>query len=514
MEKEACVALIDIGSHSVKLVIAEPVGGDVHVLESLKHVIPIGNDTFCRDRLGRVTVNRVVGILDKYRRKIGEYGLSRAYVFATTAVREADNRNYFLDVVRRRTGFEVTVLSAGDVIYHIDAYLQRKLKDRYPVRDRNLLIADLGAGSLDVSVMARGLTVMNTTLPLGTLRVTQSLGTLDGSRSENFEALGEIVSREIAYLARELPRMRIDDIMLIDETHASFLSGMIPGSRRTGPILHITENDTRLVLEKVLTLESAELSELYGLPPETTEIFPAYALIIKEFAGLSRDSSLSILNVSLAQAVLAEILLGPEHDRKYDRTGQLVSLATAICKKYRVDLRHARQVAKLSAQLFRDFAPALGLAAGQLVYLLLAAYLHDIGAFIFNRGHHKHTEYVISCLHLFRLSEEEIRLIACIGRYHRGGEPQQEHELYATLSGERQILVQKLGAILRLANALDRSHRQKADRVRLEPVDGDAACLAVRARGNFVLERTAFREKKGALEVLSGLDLSLKVVQG
>ena len=58
---------------------------------------------------------------------------------------------------------------------------------------------------------------MNVGLPLGTLRIKQLMGKLDGSLRENYEAVEENVDNEFAFLKREMPQVNIDDIILIDE---------------------------------------------------------------------------------------------------------------------------------------------------------------------------------------------------------------------------------------------------------------------------------------------------------
>jgi exopolyphosphatase/guanosine-5'-triphosphate,3'-diphosphate pyrophosphatase len=127
--------------------------------------------------------------------------------------------------------------------------------------------------------------------------------------------------------------------------------------------------------------------------------------------------------------------------------------------------------------------------------------------FIHNRAHHKHSEYIISSLNFSRLNDEELKLIACIARYHRKAAPSESHLLYGSLSGEQQLLVQKLSAILRVANALDRSHKQKIKD--LEIKIGPTATITFTADSDAVLETQDFQEKKAALEEILGTTIAL-----
>jgi exopolyphosphatase / guanosine-5'-triphosphate,3'-diphosphate pyrophosphatase len=510
-EKEITRAgVIDIGTNSIKLYIAEEGKDDIKILESLKNVISLGNDTFFKDRISQEIINRTVAILEKYSEKFKEYSVTNVKVIATTAVREAANRDVFIDTIYRRTGFNVEVFTVGDVIYYIDAYLYQKLRDKYPLHTKNLVIAELGAGSLDLSVLAQGFTLMNLGLPIGTLRLKQLMGKLDGSLQENYEAVGENVENEFACFKREMPEINIDDIILIDETYSAYLTKIL-SNKPVGPFFKLTEADTAELLKKVTDRNIEDIAGEYKIPMEIAETFPAYALILNTFVKLSQSKNIHILEVPLAEAVLADMILDFEVSQKYNKTNQLVSIVTAICKKFNTDIKHAQQVAQLSNMLFDGLKESLGLKKGELLYLLLAAYLHDVGGFVYNRAHHKHSEYIISNLNLFRLSDEEIKVIACCGRYHRKGTPAETHFLYNSLPRDKQVLVQKLSSILRIANALDRAHKQKVKKIEVKFNRSQDITLLVSVPGNFLLEKIDFQEKKEMFEEISGNKINLKI---
>lgn len=511
-EKELTRAgVIDIGTHSIKLFIAEEDNSDIKIIESLKNFVPLGNDTFFKDRISQETINRTVAVLEKYREKLKEYSIANVKVIATTAVREAANKDVFIDTVYRRTGFNIEVLTVGDVIYYIDAYLYHKLRDKYPLHTKNLIIAELGAGSLDVSVMAQGFMLMNIGLPLGTLRIKQLIGKLDGSIRENYLAVEENADNEFACLKREMPQINIDDIILIDETYSSYLPKVLAGDKTTEPFFKLSEIDTKELLGKVTDRTVENIATEFRIPLENAETFPAYAIILNTFVKLSANKNIYILDVPLAEAVLADIILDFDISQKYNRTNQLVSIANAICRKFNTDMKHAQQVADLSDKLFDNLKETLGLKKMDSLYLLLASYLHDVGMFVYNRAHHKHSEYLISNLNFFRLGDEEIKVIACCGRYHRKGTPSETHFLYNSLPRDKQVLVQKLSSILRISNSLDRSHKQKVKNLEIKFNRSQDITLTVFASDNILLEKVDFLDKKGMFEEISGHKLNLKI---
>jgi exopolyphosphatase/guanosine-5'-triphosphate,3'-diphosphate pyrophosphatase len=140
----------------------------------------------------------------------------------------------------------------------------------------------------------------------------------------------------------------------------------------------------------------------------------------------------------------------------------------ALLEKYHGSLGHAQQVARISSEIFRQSRGVLHEypeAVGHLLWS--AAMLHDIGMFIGRNGHHKHSYYLIKNGGLVGHSEEEVSMIASIARYHRGSGPKDAHEATYTVPEENRKMVADMAAILRVAEALDRSHRQVVQGIKI-----------------------------------------------
>jgi exopolyphosphatase/guanosine-5'-triphosphate,3'-diphosphate pyrophosphatase len=503
------VGVIDIGSRSIKLIIGETSGEGINILESLKNVVPIANDTFSKNRISQETINQTVNFLNKYKELIKEYEVSELKVIATTAVREAKNADIFCDSILRKTGLSVDILSVGDIVYYIDAYLAYKLKESYPIHSKNLLIAELGSASLDISIMEQGFTLMHTGLPLGILRLKQLMSSLNGNMEQVFEGVTEYIENEFNFLESSLPKITIDDIILVDENYSSFFQNIIKTKRYSEKFFQVTGEESQQILKNLADKNPREIIRDYKIPVETADTITAYAIILNIFFTLTTNSQIYILETSLAEAILASILLELELSKKYNKTNQLISIAKNTCARFKIDLKHAQCVAEISEMLFTGLKEQLGLKKDCLIYLLLAAWLHDIGMFIHNRSHHKHTEYIINSLNLSRLTAEEVKMIACIARYHRKGLPSETHLLYNSLPQDKKITVQKLSSLLRLANSLDRSHKQKISKVEIKINPKQDILLQVYSTGNPILELEDFQNKKNLFEEITGNKISL-----
>jgi exopolyphosphatase/guanosine-5'-triphosphate,3'-diphosphate pyrophosphatase len=507
--------VIDIGSNSIKLAIGEADAGspDVRILEFLKSVVPISKHTFLQGTIPQEIINQTVSVLEKYKQVLREYEVTSIITIATTAIREARNSDIFIDTVFRKTGFNIEVLAVGDVVFYIDAYLSYKLKDTYPIHDKNLLIAEIGTGGMDISVLKKGFTVFTTGLSIGTFRLKQLMDELEGSVDENVEAVKEYIENEFIFLKRQLPNIKIDDIILIDENYSPFLTKFLPSKKVDSKFYQLSTKEADELVGILADMSAEDITRAYKIPHEIANTMTAYSIILNNLFKFLEGPSMNIFETSLAEAILANMLMEIEISKKYDKANQLISVARFICQKYNVDMDHAQYVANISKTLFDAMKASMGLNDADAIYLILAAWLHDIGMFIHNRSHHKHTEYVLSCLSLFRLTAEEIKLIACIARYHRKAPPNSTHFLYNSLPNGKHLLAQKLSAILRIANALDRSHRQKSKTIEVRLSKNDDVTVTAKTTQNYILEKTDFSEKKKFFEEISGNKINLVIKQ-
>jgi exopolyphosphatase/guanosine-5'-triphosphate,3'-diphosphate pyrophosphatase len=143
------------------------------------------------------------------------------------------------------------------------------------------------------------------------------------------------------------------------------------------------------------------------------------------------------------------------------------------------------------------------------LYLEVAAVLHDIGLFIGSRSHHKHSYYLISSSQLFGLRKSELELIANIARYHRRALPQRSHPPFVALDRDERMIVSKLGAILRVANALDKDQMQKVMDLKISR-DGDQIILSAPNVSDLAMGRIALASRSDFFTEIFGKKIILR----
>jgi exopolyphosphatase/guanosine-5'-triphosphate,3'-diphosphate pyrophosphatase len=167
-------------------------------------------------------------------------------------------------------------------------------------------------------------------------------------------------------------------------------------------------------------------------------------------------------------------------------------------------------VARLALSIFDQLGKLHDLGPNDRKLLLAAALLHDIGQIISYRRHHKHSMYLILNAELPGLADEDVPLVALVARYHRRAEPSDDHELWSALKEDDRVRIRQLASILRVADALDREHLQRVERVEAEK-EKDRLLLHLTGRGDLLLEHWAIRRK--AKMFRSTFDLEVVLAQ-
>ncbi len=501
------VAVLDIGATAIRMEIAEIAPGEPpRTLERLSQPVHLGKDTFTTGSIGRPTIEEAVRILREYRRRVDEYGIrspDRIRAIATSAVKEAANRDAFLDRVYVATGFDVECAEDADLVrltYLAVRHLRWKGRQPDPA-----LVVEVGGGSTEVLLLRGGRVEFYETYPLGSVRLRETLeaGRVPAPRQRR--TLERDIRRIVDQMVAASPITRVGTLIAISGD-VRFAAEQLSPDWDSVEIGAVTPAELSRFADEVLVAPQEDLVARHGLSFTEAETTGPSLLAYGMIAAAFGVRQILVPKVHLRTAMELEMSIRPElaeefRDRIRDAAGMLA-------ERYHADLEHADHVAALALRLFDALGPLHGLGFHQRFLLEIAARLHEVGLYVSNRSHHKHSMYLIQNSELFGVRQEDLLLIALIARYHRKSPPLPTHPGYGALPRNQRVVVQKLAAILRVADALDRAHRRRIRDVEVRP-RGDRLVLLAPGAGDLTIERMALREKGRMFEELFGMAIDL-----
>jgi exopolyphosphatase/guanosine-5'-triphosphate,3'-diphosphate pyrophosphatase len=461
------VAVLDMGASAIRLVIAEIERGQpIRLIEEASRGVLLGRDTFSIGIIRPQTADAVLAALDGFRRIMSGYGVRAVRAVATSAVREARNGELFLDRVRGRTGIAFDAINEAEESRLAYLAVRQSLAGHVALKGAWTLLAEVGGGSTSLTLLRRGQPSRSGVYALGAVRLRQRLDLRRHRHDLQVALLRRSIANVIDEIRIEIPLRRVRQMVAIGGDVRLAASHILEQETRTG--VHEIPRDAFLAFcDDVARLDDDSLVNRFRLPAVETETLVPALLVYQALLAETTARTLVVSDASLRAGVLLELVepggrLGAE-----DFERQVLASAEAVGHRFRFDLAHGRHVAMLAIRLFDELRDEHGLTDRERLLLQTASLLHDIGIYVSLRAHHKHSQYLLAASQIFGLSNEETAIVSNIARYHRRGTPQRSHLPYISLDRRDRLLVNKLAAILRVANALDAEHLQKVRNLRL-----------------------------------------------
>ncbi len=262
--------------------------------------------------------------------------------------------------------------------------------------------------------------------------------------------------------------------------------------------------------DRLLSTSAEQLVQKYHIGfPDAETVGPALLGYLLLGRGLGVDNLL-VSNTNLRDGLLED--LAASESWTEDFRDQVIRSGIELGRKFDFDEAHSLHVGKLCRSLFCALQEEHQLDSRYELLLYLSGVLHEIGLFVSNRAYHKHSFYLIINSELFGLAKQDMLLMALVARYHRRASPKPNHEGYSTLERERRIAVSKLAALLRVADALDRSYSQRVDEIRVSR-EKSKMVISVPHVDDLSLEQLALKQTGSLFEEIFGIPVFLRTVR-
>ncbi len=459
------LAAIDIGSNSIKLAVVDAVdSSSFAVVTRQKEVVRLGHETLRRRRLSRDAIERAVGCIQRYKTIAEAHQADAIIAVATASVREANNAAQFIKEVENQTGVRVEILSGVEEARLIGLAASRGCA----LNGATNINIDIGGGSTEISLFRNGTALSLFSLKLGAVGLTERYLRSDPPKPKELASLKTEVHAAFERPKRELQTFRWHHASGTSGTILAIgaaLRGVSNNNDRKNQAVQPTDTEIPLsqlaaLNARLASLDSAGRRALSGITSQRSEIIVAGSHILE---GAMRALGINVLRTcdwALREGVIIDSLRESEDESRPapDFADQKLHGVHAVGRRFGYEETHARQVAKLAEKIFDSLSPAENLSRHHRTLMLAAALLHDIGYHIAHESHQKHALYLIQNSELTGFSEAERAVIANIARYHRGPLPKKRHADFAALNLADREIVCKLAGIVKLADALDRSH--------------------------------------------------------
>lgn len=508
VQQTSLEAVIEIGATGIRLIVVEVAGGGQwSVIDRAERALALGRDVFTGGFITRESLLQCLAILNRYREVLDSWSIPDDHVtiVATSALREARNRDSVLDRVAVKTGFTVRVIDGIEenrLMYLVVDHALREAPGK-PSKV-NSIIMDVGGGSTEIMLLQKGRMVAAHSFRMGTVIMEQQIKAMMGSLKDLRRFLAEYIRTTAESLNNELKLGCVKQLIAIG-SDARLVARSI-GTQVTDLVAEVDRDAFIAFVDRVFSFSVEESMQHFRISYSEAETLASGLLCYRYFLEQTGAEKVLVPYLSIREGVIISKLAGPEHLVREEFYNQVVASAMNIGKKYHYDEDHARYVTRISLKLFDSLEGEHGLDRHARLLLESAAILHDIGSFIRPSDHHMHSHYIVANSDIFGLNKDDINILANVVRYHRAERPSPSHTGYASLPRSERTIVLKLSALLRIADALDRGHSQHIQDFDIE-LSRDTLFLRSKGTHDITLERLALEEKADMFEDIFGYKL-------
>lgn len=487
-------AAIDVGSFEVSLKIVEFSGKNLSkVLEHIRRRIDLGGDAYVDGKIGSDRLDELCRTLNEFSAIMKTYKVSAYKAYGTSAIREANNTRIILDQIKQRTGIKIDVLSNSEqrfLHYKAIAFTGESFKN---VIKEGTAIVDIGGGSIQISLFDKDVLVATQNIKLGVLRVQEWLNQMNIKSGQMESLVDEIASSQLnTFKKLYLKDSNIKTLIVVDDYLSLWIARTTRESGKT-PVVNLEEYERFLGLLRNAPLQ--EVARRLGISEEAAGLTAVSACIVNRLLKLMGAEKIWAPGVSLCDGIAYEYaeknkIMLCDHDFEKD----IVACALNISKRYMGSRKRAETLESITMTIFDSMKKVHGLGSRERFYLRIAAILHDCGKYISMMDIGETSYHIIMATEIIGLSHMEREIVANVVRYNHSPFVYYNNMQSKSMSNEAYLVIAKLTAILKVANGLDRSHKQKLKGVKAVLRD-EELILTLDSQEDITLEKGLFGKR-------------------
>lgn len=501
-------AAIDIGSYEVSMKIFElskKIG--FRELNDVRYSLELGKGVYSNGKLDTQMLDVLCETLNDFKRMMQDFGVVEYRACGTSALRELANPLIIVEQIYRRTGFKVEILSNAEqhfLGYKSIAAIERGFKKMI---QKGTAILDVGGGSLQVSLFDKDALVTTQSLKMGSLRIRQRLQELEKTTIHYDKLVEEFIRNDLTNFQRLYLKDRdIKNVILMGD----FITDMIFQEEMKDKI--ITRDEFMKRYEDTVDKTEDVLAQEMEIDPEYASLVVPTMVVCRSFIDIFQAEALWAPGVSLLDGIAYDYAEKKKFIRSvHNFENDILVTSKNIAKRYSSSKSHIQGTMNLCLNIFDSMKKVHGMGNRERLLIQIAALLHDCGKYI-SMGNVSECSYqIIMSTEIIGLSSLERKMIAYAVRYNTTAFVYYDEiqMLGAGIDRESYIKIAKMTAILRLANAMDRSHCQKVKGIKTVLKDRELQ-MVMDSSQDISLELGLLQDKVAFFEEVFGIRLVIR----
>ena len=491
-------AIINIGASAFRMAISEVSSKGVKEIDYLIKPLRLGVDTFSQGFISLEHVKNATEILKGFKNKLIEYGIKDYKAVCTSGVREALNKDFFIDYVKIHTDIDIIILEPSEEVYIKYLAAKFSVADFYKMEKQGVVFANIASGNVTLSVTKGDNILYSGALPYGSLRLRQMFRHI--ASSKRHRAFDQYAENMVSTVAGTINNIKVKNLVGSGSSINMMLRIFKPKED------FILKDHLEKLYNKIRAYTKQEIVEELSLRDDEAEVLVptlcTYIHLLK-YTGADRFHFSPVDFPS----TLTKFYTGFIKDKDYQK--RIKQTILSFGRRFNINTSHAKRVAKFAKKLFNEFADLHSLPKQKYDILETAALLYQVGEYIDPRNVTYNSYYIIKSINIPGWSSKDIQLTACVINSMGINKTNDEKIEAQTLSPKERLVVNKLACILRTAYALDAGKSSLIDDIDIVQKD-NMIILNAQVRKEPFIELFTFDKIKHTFEETFGIPIDIR----
>lgn len=493
-------AAIYIGSYEVSLKIFELAARKpIREIDHVRARVESGRDSYQKGYIGYELLDELGNILSEYKKIMEGYRADAYTAYAGGVFRDVKNELFVLDQLYIRTGIRIQVPSNSE--HRFIGYKSVAFREEFDeMTKQGAAVVDIGGGNMQVTLFSEGKVITTQHMVLGTMRLREQLSGIKNVVSHYEGQIEELVNKDLeVFKSLYLKDHKMKYVIFMGDYIMDLMKKVEKKSNKI-----VSSEKFVKSMRKLYKKNAEQITSELDLTNENDPLLILYIVLYTRIAEELSAEEIWAPGVNVIDGMAYDYaerhrIIKPTHNFDED----ILSAAKELSKRYESFSPHIDALTNMSALVFDAMKKVHGMGKRERLLLQTAAILHDCGKYV-SLAHGPECAYhIIMESEIIGLTHLEREIVACAVLYNTY--PLEDYEELADkLDHNSYMTVAKLSALLRVSNAMDRSHKQKFKNVKAA-VRGKELVITIETLDNIILEKGLFSVKSESFERVFGI---------
>jgi exopolyphosphatase/guanosine-5'-triphosphate,3'-diphosphate pyrophosphatase len=499
-------AAIYIGSYEVSLKIFElSAKRKIREVDYVRSRVELGRDAYSKGCIGYELVEALCDTLEEFGGIMKGYRVDNYGAYAAAVLRDVSNELFILDQIKIRTGLTVHVLSNSE--HRFISYKAVAMRSEFEeLIKKSAAVVDVSGSGMQITVFSHGKVLTTEHFGLSTMRMREQLARKSLNQEQYELQIEELAEKELeVFRAMYMEQVEIEYLIISGE----YITELLQKVEKNRDKHTVSVEKFEKLLDKVCRKNPEQIAEELGISNENDGLLIPYLMIFKCMAKYLGAKELWAPGSNISDGIACDY--AEKHNIykvTHDFDADILSAADSLSRRYMSYSPHIEALSRMSTLLFDTMKKIHGLGKRERLLLQVAATLHDCGKYISFANGPQCSYDIIMASEIIGLSHLEREIVAETVLYNTY--PLGDYDEVADkLDKNSYLTVAKLSAILRVSNAMDRSHKQKFKNVKVA-LKGKELVITVETEDDIALEKALFEAKTAYFEHIFSIKPILK----